>query len=351
MAVITPTPATAATTTAQAGQIDLTKTPQWDAATATAAQTPGVATYDANTRTVGDNETVYGLLGKYLSKGSPLVQQAQTSVQQTANTRGLANSSMAAGAGYQAAVNTMTPIAQADANTYSTASRDNQVATNTALQSNTAATNEMAKFNTSNQQQVALANQNATNTAAQSDANILAQAQTQNAQNQQTTNTFNAQQNNAQAQFNASQSNDILKTTLDVNNKSELMNIEASYKSLLQANSSAGEIYQQMIKSIETIQTNKDLTAATKSILIQNQMTLANNGIGMIGAMSNIPGMQDILNFGPLPSDPGSTDTNKVVDNVSSKNVKAGYASSYPDGSTTSDNIWIVKDGKWIKNL
>lgn len=70
-------------------------------------------------------------LNKLLAKNSPTIQLAKTRALQQANRAGLANSSMAAGAGVLAAVQSALPIAQQDANTTFTSERDNNQTVNT----------------------------------------------------------------------------------------------------------------------------------------------------------------------------------------------------------------------------
>lgn len=72
-----------------------------------------------------DNALVSEQLNKLLNKNSTYLQAAQTRAMQTANSRGLANSSMAAGAGVLAATEAALPVAQQDASSYFTADRDN----------------------------------------------------------------------------------------------------------------------------------------------------------------------------------------------------------------------------------
>src|SRR5207244_7775125 len=95
--------------------------------------------YDPTLRTFDEgNETVAGQLSKILSSGSPYLQRAQANALDTANDRGLLNTSMAAGAGTAAAIDAALPVATADANTHTTAARDNQGFSNTAGQVNAA---------------------------------------------------------------------------------------------------------------------------------------------------------------------------------------------------------------------
>jgi hypothetical protein len=99
-------------------------------------------------------------------------------------------------------------------------------------------------------------------------------------------------------QFNSAEQNKLLQTSLDLNNRTELANIEANYKNLMQANSSAGELYQQAVKNITEIQTNKDMDATTKASAITNQLTYLKTGVGLVEKMNNLAGLDEILVFG-----------------------------------------------------
>ena len=271
---IPPTATTATTTPADPFKIDTTqlaKAPTQDVAAATMGVDP--------------DKTVNGLLAKYLKTSNPIMQQAEATARQAANSRGLANSSLAVGAAQQAVTNSMLPVAQQDATTYNNAEQFNANAENSARQFTAGA------VNSANQQQ----------------AGLVANALTQNASMGNQSAQFNAQQANAQSQFNASQQNELLKTTLDMNNRETLAGIEANYKTLMQANSSAGELYQQAVKNITDIQSNKDMDATTKASAIQNQLSYLKTGVDMIGKMDNIPGLDGLLNFGTSAPTPAPT--------------------------------------------
>ncbi|AMC34728.1 hypothetical protein [Janthinobacterium sp. B9-8] len=78
------------------------------------------------TRAVQDNELTSKNLATLSARGSPLVTQARTNAMETAAERGLGNSGMAAQSGEQGALSVMLPVAQADANTYSSTAAANQ---------------------------------------------------------------------------------------------------------------------------------------------------------------------------------------------------------------------------------
>lgn len=86
---------------------------------------------EAESYTPDDNALVSAQLSKLLSKDSDYMTRARTRAMQTAQSRGLTNSSIAAGAGEAAAIDAGLPIAQQDASTNATAQRDNASARNT----------------------------------------------------------------------------------------------------------------------------------------------------------------------------------------------------------------------------
>ena len=68
--------------------------------------------------TIDKKQTVAGQMDDLLKSNSPYMQQAATAGKQMAGSRGLLNSSMAAGAAQGASIERALPIAQSDANTY-----------------------------------------------------------------------------------------------------------------------------------------------------------------------------------------------------------------------------------------
>jgi hypothetical protein len=162
--------------------------------------TPSVTSATAATRTVGDNELVSSQLQKLLATDSPYLQQARNKAAQTANSRGLLNSAMAAGWGESAAIDAAAPIAQADAGAYTSAARDNQSAQNTVSLNNASAANqaEMARAAAANQASMAAANMQMQDRL--NDKQTSNQYQTQQEQNK-----FAAAQQDKQNAFTAAQ--------------------------------------------------------------------------------------------------------------------------------------------------
>lgn len=174
-------------------------------------------------------ETVSGQLDALLAKDSQYLQRARAGSAQTANSRGLLNSSMAAGAGEAAAIDAALPIANADAQTYGNAARDNQQAGNTALQ------------------------------------------------------------------FNAGSQNEFAMQGLRGEQSKELAGIEASYKTLMQTNDSAGKLYQQTIDSIQKI-LSSDMSQEAKQSAVNASTQLLKGGMNVIGKVSNLD-LTSLLDF------------------------------------------------------
>lgn len=98
---------------------------------------------------VTPDQTVANQLSQIIAADSPLMQQARTRAMQTANERGMLNTSMAGTAGEAALYDAAMPIATADAATYGNAARFNADASNLFSRDNNAFTRDafMADFN------------------------------------------------------------------------------------------------------------------------------------------------------------------------------------------------------------
>jgi hypothetical protein len=99
--------------------------------------------------TVQPNQTVQAQLQQIIASDSPLMQQARTRALQTANGRGLLNSTMSQTAADSAMYDAAFPIAAADAGLYGEAARFNADSSNTFSRDNNAFTRDafMADFN------------------------------------------------------------------------------------------------------------------------------------------------------------------------------------------------------------
>ena len=216
-------------------------------------------TVDQSKLTTPVATTVQDQLTGILNKGGALMQQAATTGNQQAASRGLLNSSMGIQASQAAVLGQAVPIATQDA---------------------------------SNLNQMAVQNANTLNQNLQSNANILNTAEQANVSANNQFAQFNAQNANAAAQWNAAQKNEALLKTLDINSREQLANIEADYKQIMQVNASAGTMYEQAMKNINDIQTNKDI--ADKQTAINSQLAWLRSGMQMI---QNLNGVSGLLTF------------------------------------------------------
>jgi len=203
------------------------------------------------TRTPNANETVAGQFNALTKSDNPLMTMGRTMAKQEMNKKGLLNSSMAIGAAEAAAYQTALPIAQADAGTYKAVGDMNQNAQNQALQTNTGTLNEASK------------------------ANLQVWGE-------------------------------LAKSNLDAANKASLSNIEANYKTLVQANTSASDMYSKTMQNITDISMSADLDAAAKTAAVQTQLAMLDTSLNMLGKM-NALNLGDMLNFSYNSSTGGVT--------------------------------------------
>jgi glycine cleavage system H lipoate-binding protein len=247
-----PTPITPTTSTASQGVL----------ASNIVAPTATASNYNAAQTTVNEpKDTTAGQLQGILATNSPLLQQAKAAALGEMNNRGLLNSSMAVGAGYDAMVKNALPIASQDATTNFNANMANTQATNTANQFNAGVNTDVSKTNATLNQQAQAINQD------QADKMSLA----------------NAQINTQNAQFNAAQTNDVLKANMDAQSKTQLANIEANYKALMQTSAGASDLYKQVVTNMTNILGSKDMNADAKQAAIQNQMQMLRSGLAIQG--------------------------------------------------------------------
>ncbi len=284
---------------------------------------------------VDSNQTVAGQLGKITKDDSPVMQQARTSGLQTAASRGLVNSSIGVGAAEGAVLDRALQIATPDAATYANSSKYNaDVANNMAL-ANQGATNSAKQFTAGATNQQTQANQNATNQqtlANQSASNQQLQQDTQNKQ-QSALAGYDAATKAAFTNYdaavkaaltnydgalkvsmqNADAQTKVQLQSIDSQTRIGLGNIEANYKTLMQANQGATDLYSTTIQQITAIMGNKDLDAAAKQTLINQQTSFLQSGLTMIGKMNNL-GLDQLLTFAPGVSG-ASTSPVKTIDN------------------------------------
>ncbi len=176
-----------------------------------------------------------------MGSDNPLLTGARTRAAQTANSRGLVNSSMGVQAGEMAAMSAALPIAQADANTAAAFGMQNL-----------RGQQEMGMQNLRGKQETFLTG-------------------------------FKGLQDYSLQSLRGAQSKD-------------LANIEAGYRTLISSNEGASKLYQQATDAMNKILTS-DLSGEAKVAALQQQSNLLQSGLGIIGKISNIPDMDKLLTF------------------------------------------------------
>lgn len=316
-----------------AGLIDSNmNTPLQDVPDVGQMQVANVTGYDAKQRSIdAAKETVSGQLDSLMKLDSPLMQRAEAGAVQTANRRGLVNSSMAAGAGQAAMIDAAMPIATADANIYGQASRDNQSADNNALQFTAGSRNTGSQFNAgqANQltsvglqgeqqrttqaagaaQQAALSAQEATQQTGLVGVQGEQQRQTQAAGAAQAA-TLQTQQAAIQSGLSAQQAEQArtlqAQTALSDQQIQQMRgdqaaaieNIDAQFKTLIQSSASASTFYSNIVAQLGKILDNPNTDAATKQSSVDQITSSLQNGLAVIGGIANLD-LTGLLTFAP----------------------------------------------------
>ena len=216
----------------------------------------GATGYDASLGVVNlDTDSVSGQLEKILSKDSPVMTRARAGAMQSANSRGLLNSSMAAGAGEAAVIDAALPIAQQDANTFSQQRLANQQVSNAADQFGADAANRTVALNTGEANQLGrLKEQGITETGLQ---------------------------------------------TLRGTQSKELAQLEQANRQILQSSDSAARFFSQTSASISDILKEPGISVEAKQQLVQKQVDLLKNGLAVIGGINNLD-LTGLLKFDSL---------------------------------------------------
>lgn len=262
---------------------------------AAAAQKPNAQ--QATQITPNTDSKVSDQLNNLLDENSRYLQSARARSNQAANSRGLINSSIGAGAGEAAAINAALPIAQQDAQTSFSAQQLNQNADNTfKLDDN--------KF----QQQVYLQGRDA-GFANAADENQFARTLDLQNNQQEFQGTQSAAERaqregllNKELGFRAEQSTldrglQLNLQQIDATTRQNLAGIEADYKTLLQTSANSQELFRETTKNIAAIQLNEKLDAAAKKVLVEEQESMLKNAMVLQGVLSKL-NLGELVNFG-----------------------------------------------------
>jgi len=237
-----------------------------DAAAATAA---------ANNRSMTQEEMSAKQLNDILSQGSPLMTLARQDGINMANSRGLMNSSLAAGASMAEMARQATPLAMQQAEAYRQMEAQNQGLESSRLESNAG-----------REQQTGLFNADSQNKATSQEFGTEADLRKFNAATQTSTNTSNASMANdmlnadrqrtfSYAMQQLAGDQDYAKQTLASNKAIDLANVEGQYKSLISENDTAARMFDSTYSSIADILSNTEIhadEAGTKVDYLVNNM-------------------------------------------------------------------------------
>jgi hypothetical protein len=246
---------------------------------------------------VDPTKTTAAQLSGIINENSPLMQQAQTAGKQYANQRGLLSSSLGAQAAQESVLKAATPIAQSDANIYSQAANTNaniagnwgladkniaaQTARDTTLQGF-----DLAKLDVQSQnviKQLNVQQQNDLAKAAVSQGYDLARMDAQQVNElAKLTSTFTQQDRAAAQKFGYDK--DLL--TIQHQASIDVAAIEAQYKNLTQASSSAAAIVNNMSTLTNNILLNTNMDAPAKQVAIDQLKVNMQNALALIGGLA-----------------------------------------------------------------
>ncbi len=241
-----------------------------------------------------DDQMVDKDLARILEQGGPLLTRGRAEAAQYSNSRGLMNSSMAAGATMAAIVDRALPMAQQNA----------QQAFNRGL-FNADQINQINKLEAELRSAMEMGDTQAAN-----DALRQIDSLTRDAEGQQANISYSAGAETAAAQ-NAINSQIIDSVTrlnqqyLQGTQAMDLANVQGSWQSIIQTNETAGSFWNSGLQAIANIMSNPDMTPAQIASAIQEIVEMINGGLQMIATINDI----DFGDLAPPETDEGGGTT------------------------------------------
>jgi hypothetical protein len=310
-----------------------------------------ISGYEEERVTVGPDDTVAGQVNKVIGADSPLMQGARTRATQSANARGLINSSMAVQAGEEAVHGAALPIASQDAQTNFNAKLSNQNAANSARQYTAGATNAGAMQERAGQiqrestllageieggligkrmlaekdligarttgEKELIGSRSEAESRLQTERGAL-ERQLQELRGTQQTQ-LTAQQadverdllarkaaietelqgmRGSQAESLQAQkaSQELVLQNLRGEQAERITNLEGGYKELLQASASASSLYTNIVRGISEAMNNGDMDEPTKQNAVNRQIDMLESGLAILGGISGLD-LRSLLSF------------------------------------------------------
>lgn len=229
--------------------------------------------------------TVAGQVNRVLDPHSPLMQRAAALGLQSAQSRGLLNSSIGIGAAQNAITDAALQMATPDAASH------NQFA----LQ-NAETQNLMNRFNAEQALRSGMFNADVFNQNMRFD---LEQANQMGR--------FNVEQGNIMSRFAAEQSNQLNLRMMDHAQQERMANIEMAHRNTLAASDNARQLYTAAMNQIGQIMGNMELDPVAKQSQVDAILTHLDNAMAVSGALANSGVAQ---NFGVAPQQTGLTPLN-----------------------------------------
>lgn len=223
-----------------------------------------------------DATKVADQLSGLLNRDSEYMQNARTKALQGMNAKGLANSSMAVGAGQLAAIQAGLPIAAQDAQAFNNANQFNAQSQNNVNANNAQFANQASAANAAAQNQIALSNQTAQNRAALDNANFLNTADQFNTTTQNQFDQLNQQAQTQADQYNATVQNEFALKNQDAINKSAMDFANANNAASLQ---NAENNMRILLANAQESLSNYSTDIQRKTALDQIASTLVQSGV------------------------------------------------------------------------
>jgi len=272
----------------------------------------GSTTYGAGTRDVAIDPalgTVAGQLHSLLKSGSPYLDAARSGALETANARGLINSSMAAGAGEAAAIDKALPIAQQDSATQNQVNEFNAGATNTANlnAAQTASSSELAGQAADLQANKIIPAQTAASKELQSQAGTIQSGLSAQAASQTSTLQTEASAQRI-AQLSAQGEIDKGLQVLKGSQATDLANIDVANKMLMQTNASAASLFNVANQQIQAILGDPNTSLEQKQAAVTSITNTLHASLSVLGGISNLD-LGKLVDWGTPESGPTAAAT------------------------------------------
>lgn len=264
-----------------------------------------------NDRTITDDELSSNQLNDILSQDSPLMSLARQDGVNMANSVGLRNSSLAAGAQMAEMTRQATPLAQQQAEAYRQAAAQNQSLESARLEQNAGREQQTNLFNAESEN--AATSQEFQTEAARRDANAARQTQT-SVSNAAFGNDMMNNDRQRELNYNMQQlagDQDFAKQQLAAQTAVDVANVEGQYKQFISQNDTAARMFDSYYSVVQDVVGNaefnqseaigrlnaakQDFEAGMELILEFESFNLANPGAG---SGPGTPNFNDIPDFG-----------------------------------------------------